>query len=102
MKRKPKYTLEEIRQKIIPVAKLYGVERVYLFGSYARNEAKAKSDIDLRIDSGEIKGYFALAGLYNDLENLFKTKVDLLTTCALEEKFLKSIEKEEVLLYERS
>ena len=101
MNRKPKYTVEEIRQKIVPVVKKYGVERAYLFGSYARNEAKAKSDIDLRIDSGDIKGYFALCGLYNDLENTLKIKVDLLTTCALEEKFLKTIEKEEVLLYER-
>jgi len=101
MNRKPKYTIEEIRQRVVPVAKRHGVKRVYLFGSYARNEARAKSDVDLRIDSGDLKGYFALGGLYNDLEKSLKIKVDLLTTCALEEKFLKNIEKEEMLLYER-
>ncbi|MCL1946418.1 MAG: nucleotidyltransferase domain-containing protein [Chitinivibrionia bacterium] len=99
MNRKPKHTIEEIRQIVIPIVKQYGVKRAYLFGSYARGEAKAKSDIDLRIDAGKIKSYFKLAQLYGDLEDSFKTKVDLLTTCALEDKFLKRIEKEEVLLY---
>lgn len=99
MNRKPKYTLEEIRQKVSPIAKQYGVERVYLFGSYARNEAKARSDIDLRIDPGKIKDYFKLCEIYGDLEDSFRTKVDLLTTGALEEKFLNKIAREEVLLY---
>ena len=99
MKRKPKYTIEEIRQKVIPIAKQYGVTRVYLFGSYACNKADAKSDVDLRIDAGEIKNYFKLAQLYGDLEDSLKIKIDLLTTCALEEKFLERIAKEEVLLY---
>jgi predicted nucleotidyltransferase len=99
MRRKPKYTIEEIRQKVTPIAKRYGVAKVYLFGSYARGEAKAKSDIDFRIDAGKIRGYFKLAELYCDLEESLKAKVDLLTTCALEEKFLNKIAKEEVLLY---
>lgn len=33
------YTIDEIRSNISPIAKKYGVERVYLFGSYARGEA---------------------------------------------------------------
>jgi len=99
MNRKPKYTLEEIRQKITPIAKQYGVERVYLFGSYARGNAKAKSDIDFRIDRGKIGNYFKLAEMHYDVEKLFKTKVDLLPTCGFEENFLKKIKKEEVLLY---
>ncbi|MDR0307216.1 MAG: nucleotidyltransferase domain-containing protein [Chitinispirillales bacterium] len=99
MRRKPKYTIEEIRQKVTPIAKRHGVERVYLFGSYARGEAKAKSDLDLRIDAGKIKTYFELGGLYNDLEESLKMKVDILTTDALDEKFLNRIAKDEVLLY---
>ena len=99
MNRKPKYTLEEIRQKVVPIAKQYGVERVYLFGSYARNEAKAKSDIDFRIDVKRGTGYFKLCQIYGDLEDTFRVKVDLLTTGALEDKFLNKIAKEEVLLY---
>ena len=46
------YTVAEIRQLILPIAQRYGVERVFLFGSYARGDAMPGSDIDLRIDSG--------------------------------------------------
>ncbi len=60
------YTLEEIREKVKPIAAAYGVERVYLFGSYARGEATAESDLDFRIDKGKVKG-FAFGGLINAL-----------------------------------
>jgi predicted nucleotidyltransferase len=99
MKRKPKHTIEEIRRKITPIAEQYGVKRVYLFGSYARGDAKAKSDIDFRIDGGKIRSLFELAEIYYDIEKSLKAKIDLVTTCSLEENFLSKIEKEEVLLY---
>jgi predicted nucleotidyltransferase len=50
MPEKP-YTITEIQNRIRPVAMRYGVERVSLFGSYARGEVKPSSDIDLCIDS---------------------------------------------------
>ena len=101
MRRKPKYTIEEIRQKVAPIAKRYGVARVYLFGSYARNEARAKSDVDLLIDKGKVRDLFRMSELYCALENSLETKIDLLTTCAFDagDKFREDILKEEVLLY---
>jgi predicted nucleotidyltransferase len=100
MRRKPKYTIEEIRQKVTPIAKQYdNIERVFLFGSYARGEAKAKSDIDFRIDVRKGTGYFKLVEIYCDIENSFKAKVDMLTTGALSPEFLTKIAKEEVLIY---
>ena len=101
MRRKPKYTVDEIRQRVAPVARRYGVKHVFLFGSYARDEARAKSDVDLLIDDPEnkIKGLFALGGLYCDLEEALGAKIDLFTTDALSEKFSNRIRKEEVLLY---
>ncbi len=50
------YSIKEIKDIVSPIAKKYGVERVYLFGSYARGEATDKSDLDLRIDKGGLKG----------------------------------------------
>ena len=99
MKLKPRYTIDEIRQKVSPIAKRYGVARVYLFGSYACSKAGAKSDVDLRIDAGNINDYFKLAQMYCELEESLSAKVDLLTTCALDESFLEKIAKEEVLIY---
>lgn len=46
-------TAEEIRLAILPLLKKYRAEKAILFGSYARNEADAKSDIDLLIIGGE-------------------------------------------------
>jgi hypothetical protein len=94
-----KYTIEEIKAVVEPIARKYGVERIYLFGSYARGEVAENSDIDLRVDKGSLKGMFALCGLYTELEEALQTKVDVLTTGSLEDDFLHKIRKEEVLLY---
>ncbi|WP_094551656.1 nucleotidyltransferase family protein [Petroclostridium xylanilyticum] len=94
-----KYTIEEIRTIVEPIARKYGVERVYLFGSYARGDVTENSDVDLRIDKGSLKGMFALCGLYTEIEEALQMKVDILTTGSLEDDFLRKIQKEEVLLY---
>ena len=67
-----KYTIEDIKTIIEPIARKYGVERVYLFGSYARGEANMNSDIDLRVDKGSLRGMFALCGLYTEIEIALK------------------------------
>ena len=43
------YSVDEIKESIMPVARNYGVKRVMLFGSYARGEATEDSDIDLHV-----------------------------------------------------
>lgn len=95
------YSIDELRKIIAPLAKAYGAERIYLFGSYARRDMNENSDIDLRIDKGRIRG-LALAGLLVDLEDALGLSVDLLTTGSLDERFLSSIQDDEVLLYEAS
>ncbi len=96
------YSIKEIKDIVSPIAKKYGVERVYLFGSYARGEATDKSDLDLRIDKGALKGLFMLGAMYSDLEESFDKKLDLLTTASLDKEFLSRIKNEEVLLYAAS
>ncbi|OCN02841.1 nucleotidyltransferase [Clostridium sp. W14A] len=92
-------TVEEIKKTVQPIAKKYGVKRVYLFGSYARGDTTEHSDVDLRVDKGSLRGMFALCGLYTELEDALHMKVDLLTTGSLDEDFLNRIKNEEVLLY---
>lgn len=93
------YSIEEIRDIVRDVAQQYGVERVWLFGSYARGEATQDSDIDLRIDKGRIRGLFQLSGFHLDIEEKLNTRVDVLTTESLNEKFLRRISGEEIVLY---
>ena len=93
------YTLDEIREIVSKLAAQYGAKRVYLFGSYARGDVTPTSDIDLRIDKGRIRG-IEMGGLLLDLEDALGVPVDLIPTGSLSERFLSSIQKDEVLLYE--
>lgn len=46
------YSVEEVAQTVLPLLKKYHAERAVLFGSYARQEATAHSDIDLVVIGG--------------------------------------------------
>ena len=102
------YTLEEIAAIIAPIAARYGVDKIYIFGSYARGEADESSDIDLCIEAVAIKGLFALGGLYSDLEEALEEalgkELDLITVKSLkyndDNDFKENLEKERVLIYE--
>ena len=93
-----KMVREFTENEVKPIAAAYGVERVYLFGSYARGEATAESDLDFRIAKGKVKG-FAFGGLINALLDAFGKNVDVVTTASLDREFLQEIAGEEVLLY---
>ena len=92
------YSINEIKDIIHPIAHEYGVDAMYLFGSYAKGIADAESDIDIRIDKGDVRG-IKFAGLYSDLEEILGKPVDLVTTASLDENFRQSIAKEEILIY---
>ena len=94
-------TIREIQEVVSKLAKEYGAERVYLFGSYARGDMTEGSDIDLRIDKGAIRG-LAFAGLLGDLEDALGTNIDLISTAGMSPEFLQEIQTDEVLLYDAS
>lgn len=94
------YTIDELRRIVAPIAQRYGVKRLYLFGSFARGDYTDSSDIDIRVDKGELKGLFALSGLNIEISEALGMKVDLLTTGSLDKQFLDSIRPDEILLYE--
>lgn len=93
------YTLDEIRSIAVPVAKQYGVDALYLFGSYARGEATPQSDLDFRIERGRICSLIQLSAMYSELAGKFQKNLDLLTSQNIDPEFLAAIRPEEVLLY---
>ena len=93
------YTLDEIKSIAAPIAKQYGVDAMYLFGSYARGEATATSDLDFRIERGRIRSLFELNAMYQALVDGFQKDLDLLTSQNIEPDFLAAIQPEEVLVY---
>ena len=99
------YSIEEIKNIVAPIAIKYDVDRVFLFGSYARGEATGMSDIDFLIDKGRLRG-LKFAGMLGDLQENFGKSVDLLTSTSLKENggyqnFSKKIQKDMVIIYEQ-
>ena len=103
-------TVEQIQAKITPVAKRYAVRAVYLFGSYARGEAREDSDIDLLVDTSgtNLRSLLSLGALYCDLEAALQKPIDLITVSALEQRaqmpseemFRETVMKEKLNVYD--
>jgi len=56
--------------------KLYNLNKIGIFGSYARDEATPQSDIDIVVDLDK-STMFGLVAIKNDIEEYFKTHVDI-------------------------
>ncbi|MDR0355172.1 MAG: nucleotidyltransferase domain-containing protein [Deltaproteobacteria bacterium] len=89
----------EIKSAVRTIAPKYGIESVYLFGSYARGTANEHSDVDFRIVGGNIESLYDIAALRLDLEEALGREVDVALTENMRESFYKSIRDEEALLY---
>ena len=79
------------------------VLKAYLFGSHARGEADEQSDVDILIEFEKDShvGLMGFARLISDIENIIKTKVDLVSESGLSKHIRPFIEKEKILIYER-
>lgn len=79
------YTLDEIARRVRPVAEKYKLKAVYVFGSYARGEAREDSDVDLLVDDTDsgLRG-FAYGGLYADLEDALEKEIDMIPISGLD------------------
>lgn len=95
------YSIEQIRDTVVPIAQRYGVAKVSLFGSYSRGEQKDQSDLDFLIDKGQLKNLLSYFSFVSDLEDAFQKHVDVVTSTANDADFLHQIRKDEVILYER-
>lgn len=71
------YTIKEIKTIIKPILNKYGINEIYLFGSYARGEAKESSDIDIYCNKGNIKTFIDQGLLEDELEKALNKKVDI-------------------------
>ncbi len=78
------------------------VNKAYVFGSYVRNEENTESDIDILVELD----YSQQIGLRyirmkNELQQLFKNKVDLVSQNAISKYIRPIIETEKQLIYEK-
>lgn len=83
-----------------PIARSYGVKRLYLFGSYAKGTANKESDVDLLVEKGKPMSLLKLSGMRQMLQKALELSVDLITTTGIGTDFRKEIAETEILLYE--
>lgn len=90
--------ITENKTSILRLSQQHGVKNVRLFGSMARDEASAESDVDLLVDLEEGCDLFDLGELLVDLQDLLHRKVDLVTEISLHPKISVQILKEAIPL----
>ncbi len=86
------------REKILQIAEQYGARQVRVFGSVARRQDDAGSDIDFLVDMEPGRSLLDLGGLLVDLEKLLNSKVDVVTERGLKERIRGRVVNEAVLL----
>lgn len=103
------YMIDEIADKVRPIAEAYDIDRIYLFGSYARGEATEKSDIDLYVEFSKPLG-LRYCSFVSDIEECLGKCVDIITKDALynpatlqnNQKLIQSISEERKCIYSKT
>jgi len=96
-------TVQQIKDTVTDYFKDKPVKSVYLFGSYARGDAKENSDIDILFSLKENTriSYFGLAQYLVDLEEKLVNKVDLVEEEVIYPGLKKYIDADKILLFSR-
>ena len=92
-------TLDKIKAVVSKYGREYGIKSAYLFGSYAKGDAKEGSDVDLLIEKGDITTYKQFSGFLYAIEDELGTHVDLLTDKSIKPRFFELIKNDRILLY---
>jgi len=94
---KKRIALEKIAKASRELTEFH-VKALYIFGSVARNEAKAASDVDILVEfTPEARvGLFHFLKLKNFLEGILGCRVDLVTADALHPMMRDSILEERI------
>ncbi|MBW4618821.1 MAG: nucleotidyltransferase family protein [Cyanosarcina radialis HA8281-LM2] len=90
--------LKAYRQEILTLAQKYHAPNIRVFGSVARGEATAESDVDFSIDVSPKQSLLDLIGLLQDLKELLECEVDVAQSTVLHPVILDRVLKEAIPL----
>lgn len=92
-------TVTIIKKRSLPILKRHAVKRAAIFGSFARGEAKSRSDVDFLIEYGsKKKSLFDLVDLKSELEDSLGRKVDIITYNSIYWRIRSQILSEQVVI----
>jgi uncharacterized protein len=90
--------LQAKREEILRSAAKYGAYNVRIFGSVARREADADSDVDFLVEMEPGRSLFDLGGLLMELQELLDRDVDVVTEKGLRQRIRERVLTEAVPL----
>lgn len=90
--------LQRRRNEILGLASRYGASNVRVFGSVARGEADARSDVDFLVEMEKGRSLLDLGGLLMDLQELLGKPVDVVTEKGLKTRIRDRVLREAVPL----
>jgi len=91
--------IEQIKEKIKPVAQKYNLTYIWIFGSYAKRKHKKDSDIDVIVKTEDVADGFKIVEVKFALEEALEKEVDIITTGGIKGSLLEDEDLEEVLVY---
>ena len=89
-----------VREKLVEIAKATGMSFLALFGSVARGEATATSDVDLAVRFSRAIDLFELAGIKLAIEKVVGRPVDLVPVDSAYPFVRETMRREWIILYE--
>lgn len=92
-------TLQSLKKETALVLEKYDVESAGVFGSFARDENNAESDIDLLVQFQKPKTLLEIIALEQELTELTGRKVEVITKHALHPYLAPSVYKDLKPLY---
>ena len=93
--------IRKIRANLSQSSVYEKIDKLYLFGSYARGEETQDSDVDLFVEFNDDASLLDHSKLHVEIEDLLDRKVDLVTS-EKDDPFLELIKKDQILIYERN
>ena len=95
-----KYTFEELRRIVKPIAESHGMRQVYLFGSRARGDNREDSDYDFCVVTSDDCDLFELGGFFAELRDALGVEIDIVCQESLRDDFSREVVRDRRLLYE--
>jgi predicted nucleotidyltransferase len=86
----------EIERIILDYLKTFELQRLGIFGSFARNEQNSNSDIDLLVKFKNTPSLLQLIKIENDLSKKLGFKVDLITEGSIKNRRIKAQIKQDI------
>jgi predicted nucleotidyltransferase/DNA-binding XRE family transcriptional regulator len=90
--------LRQRRRSVLACAARHGASNVRVFGSAARGEDQAESDVDLVVDLDRNTGLFSLEALRRELSEILGVSVDVAPSDSLRPRVREVVEREAIPL----